>query len=129
MGLRSTGVIASLAKRKIVMADTAAYLAPDVRRPTNTGMMVFSASIGAVVAVLAGPALADCNSLPGNAALKSALSSSITAASGPSGGLGFNMWARSSTERDRVRSGVYWRKLHVAMARQPSDFCAEGEHW
>jgi hypothetical protein len=54
--------------------------------------MVFSASIGAIMVVLAGPALADCNTLPGNAALKSALSSSITAASGANGGLGFNMW-------------------------------------
>ena len=54
--------------------------------------MVFSVSIGAIMAVLAGLALADCNTLPGNAALKSALSSSITAASGANGGLGFNMW-------------------------------------
>jgi hypothetical protein len=54
--------------------------------------MVFSASIGAIMAAMAGPALADCNSLRGsNAALKSALSSSITAASGLNGGLGFNM--------------------------------------
>jgi hypothetical protein len=69
--------------------DTAAYLALDVHRLMNTRMMVFSASI---MAVLAGPALADCNSLPGNATLKRALSSSITAASGANGGLGFNMW-------------------------------------
>jgi hypothetical protein len=92
MGLRSTGVIARLPKRKIMATDTAAYLAPDVRRPTNSRMMVFSASIGAILAALAGPALADCNSLPGNAALRSALSSSITAASSANGGLGFNMW-------------------------------------
>ena len=54
--------------------------------------MVFSAPIGAIMTVLAGPALADCNTLPGNAALRSALSGSITAASGTNGGLGFNMW-------------------------------------
>jgi hypothetical protein len=54
--------------------------------------MVFSASIVAIMAMLAGRALADCKTLPGNAALKSALSSSITAASGANGGLGFNMW-------------------------------------
>jgi hypothetical protein len=54
--------------------------------------MVFSAPIGAIMTVLAGPALADCNTLPGNAALKSALSGSITTASGTNGGLGFNMW-------------------------------------
>jgi hypothetical protein len=54
--------------------------------------MVFSASIAAIMATLAGPVLADCRTLPGNSALKSALSSSITAASGANGGLGFNMW-------------------------------------
>jgi hypothetical protein len=92
MRLRSIGVIGSFAKRKIVVAETAAYLTPDVHRPTNTWMMVFSPSIGAIMAVLAGPALADCHTLPDNAALKRALSSSITAASGANGGLGFNMW-------------------------------------
>jgi hypothetical protein len=54
--------------------------------------MVFSASIGVIMAALAGSALADCNTLPGNAALKRALSSSITGATGANGGLGFNMW-------------------------------------
>jgi hypothetical protein len=28
-----------------------------------------------------------------------------------------------------VRSGVYRHDLHIGMARQPSDFRAEGEHW
>jgi hypothetical protein len=92
MRLRSIGVIASLAKRKIVATDPTAYLAPDVHKPTNTRTMVFSASIGAIMAGLAGPALADCHTLPGNAALKRALSGAITAASGANGGLGFNMW-------------------------------------
>jgi hypothetical protein len=57
--------------------------------------MVFSASIAATIATLAVPALADCSKLPNNATLKTALSGSITPASGPSGlngGLGFNMW-------------------------------------
>jgi hypothetical protein len=54
--------------------------------------VVISAAIGASMAALAGPALADCSMLPNNAALKSALSSSLTAASGANGGLGFNMW-------------------------------------
>src|SRR6266478_510726 len=53
------------------------------RAPVQTlQRMVFSASIGAAMAALAGPALADCSTLPNNATLKSALSSSITAASG-----------------------------------------------
>jgi hypothetical protein len=54
--------------------------------------MLFLASIGASMAAIAGPALADCSTLPNNATLKSALSGSITAASGANGGLGFNMW-------------------------------------
>jgi hypothetical protein len=53
---------------------------------------VLLTSIGATMAALAGPASADCNMLPNNATLKRAMSSSITAASGPNGGLGFNMW-------------------------------------
>jgi hypothetical protein len=64
MRLRSIGVIASLAKRKIVVTHPTACLAPDVHKPTNTRTMVFSASIGAIMAGRAGPALADCHTPP-----------------------------------------------------------------
>jgi hypothetical protein len=70
-----------------------------------TGKFVVSGCFGVILGVLAGPALAQssqsssgggggggCNSLPGWSALKSALNSAITPASGPNGGLGFNMW-------------------------------------
>ena len=46
--------------------------------------------LASVAIMLSSPALAACNTLPGNAALKNALSSSIQSANG---GLGFNMWA------------------------------------
>jgi hypothetical protein len=66
-----------------------------------TGKFVVSGCFGAILGVLAGPALAQnsqggggggCNAIPNLGKLKSALSSSITAASGPNGGLGNNMW-------------------------------------
>jgi hypothetical protein len=42
-----------------------------------------------------------------------------------------NMWGTIvRRERDRVRSGVYWRELHVAMARQPSHLRrCRGQRW
>ncbi len=71
-----------------------------------TGKFVVSGCFAAILGLLAGPALAQaqsslggggggnggCSSLPNWGQLKSALSSSITASSGPNGGLGFNMW-------------------------------------
>jgi uncharacterized protein GlcG (DUF336 family) len=48
-----------------------------------------------MLGLFAGPAFADCSKLPGQAALKSALTNSLTAggsSSGANGGLGFNMW-------------------------------------
>jgi Haem-degrading len=69
-----------------------------------TGKYVVSGCLAAILGVLAGPALAQqaayggggggCSSLPGWAALKSALTGSITAAKAMNGngGLGFNMW-------------------------------------
>jgi hypothetical protein len=57
-----------------------------------TGKCVGSGCFGAILSMFAGPAFADCSALPGQAALKSALSGSITAASGANGGLGNNMW-------------------------------------
>src|ERR1700726_768833 len=53
---------------------------------------ILSCSIGALVTMVAGPAFADCSALPGFSELRSALISAITPASGPNGGLGFNMW-------------------------------------
>jgi hypothetical protein len=56
---------------------------------------VLSGSVGFLISLLAGPALADsagCAALPGWSALKAALASSITPSSGSNGGLGFNMW-------------------------------------
>jgi hypothetical protein len=68
----------------------------------RTSRLIASGSFIAMLTLLAGPALAGgggggggCSSLPNQAALKTALSGSITAAaSGPTsnGGLGFNMW-------------------------------------
>lgn len=58
----------------------------------NIQQRVISCSISALIAVVAGPALADCSALPGFSELRSALISAITPASGPNGGLGFNMW-------------------------------------
>ena len=58
-----------------------------------TGKFVVTGCVGAVVMLT--PALArasGCSSLPGWSALKTALTSSITPASGPNGGLGNNMW-------------------------------------
>ena len=54
---------------------------------------VFSASLTLAACAFAGPALADCSSLPNQAALKAALTASITPAGGANGGLGFNSWA------------------------------------
>ena len=58
----------------------------------NIQKRVVSFSIGALVTMVAGPALADCSALPGFSELRSALIGAITPASGPNGGLGFNMW-------------------------------------
>lgn len=56
-----------------------------------TGKFVVSGCFGAILGVLAGPALAagNCGSLPNNAALRAALKSAVT---GANGGLGNNMW-------------------------------------
>src|SRR5271157_1270350 len=59
----------------------------------HTKSLVVSGCFGVMLGCLTGPALADqsslCKSLPGWAALKSALTASITSANG---GLGNNMW-------------------------------------
>lgn len=57
-----------------------------------TGKFVVSGCFGAILSVLGGPAFADCSTLPSQAALKTALSGSITASNGANGGFGFNMW-------------------------------------
>ncbi len=58
----------------------------------NMQQRVVSFSIGALVTMAAGPALADCSAVPGFSELRSALIGAITPASGANGGLGFNMW-------------------------------------
>ena len=65
----------------------------------NTKRLVVSGCFGVMLGCLTGPALAEstqqahfAQSLPGWAALKSALTKSITASAGLNGGLGFNMW-------------------------------------
>ena len=63
----------------------------------HTSRLIVSGCLGAILGLLTGPALADgsgCNSLPSWAALKNALTQSITPASAANGngGLGFNMW-------------------------------------
>ncbi len=68
----------------------------------HSSKLIALGSIGAFLGLFGGPALAQlnsyggggggCNSLPGFGALKSALTSSITPASGANGGLGNNMW-------------------------------------
>ena len=58
----------------------------------NVQRRIISFSIGALVTMVAAPALADCSALPGFSELRSALIGAITPASGPNGGLGFNMW-------------------------------------
>ena len=60
------------------------------------GKFVSLGCFGAILGVVAGPALADgnrgCNAVPNLGNLKSALTGSITASAGANGGLGFNMW-------------------------------------
>ena len=62
----------------------------------HTKRLIVSGCFGVMLGWSTGPALADgsggCQSLPGWAALKQALTNSITASSGLNGGLGFNMW-------------------------------------
>ena len=58
----------------------------------HSSRLIASGSFIAMLSLCAGPAFADCSTLPSHAALKSALSGSITAAGGGNGGLGFNMW-------------------------------------
>ena len=66
----------------------------------NTSKLIVSGCLTAIFGLAGGPAFAGggdggnggCGSLPGWGALKSALTSSITASAGANGGLGFNMW-------------------------------------
>jgi hypothetical protein len=62
----------------------------------DTKRLIVSGCFGVMLGSLTGPALAGqsplCATLPGWAALKSALAASITPSTGPNGGLGFNMW-------------------------------------
>jgi hypothetical protein len=58
----------------------------------NIQRRVLSCSISALVAMVAGPAFADCSALPNFSQLRSALIGAITPAAGANGGLGFNMW-------------------------------------
>src|SRR5580693_2141798 len=66
------------------------------RTTMHTGKFVSLRCFGAILGMLAGPALADgnrgCSAIPNLGSLKSALSGSITASAGTNGGLGFNMW-------------------------------------
>lgn len=56
-------------------------------------LRILPCSICVLVTMAAGPAVADCSTLPSFSELRSALIGAITPASGPNGGLGFNMWA------------------------------------
>jgi hypothetical protein len=58
----------------------------------NLQQRLLSYSVSALAILLAGPALADCGSLPNLSQLRSALVGAITPSSGANGGLGFNMW-------------------------------------
>jgi hypothetical protein len=60
------------------------------RRTMTIHKRVLSVSAGALISILAGPALADCSGLPSWQALRNALVSVVSA--GGNGGLGFNMW-------------------------------------
>jgi len=53
---------------------------------------LLSYSFSVLATVLAGPAMADCGSLPNLSQLRTALVSSLTPTNGPNGGLGFHMW-------------------------------------
>ncbi|MGW1421944.1 GlcG/HbpS family heme-binding protein [Bradyrhizobium manausense] len=53
---------------------------------------LLSCSVTVLAALLAGPAMADCGSLPNLSQLRTALVGSITPANGLNGGLGFHMW-------------------------------------
>ncbi len=55
----------------------------------HTSRLIALGSFSAIVSLFAGPAFADCSKLPGQAALKTALTNSIIPANG---GLGNNMW-------------------------------------
>lgn len=58
----------------------------------NVQRRIISCSISALVAMVSSPAFADCAALPDFSQLRSALVGALTPASGPNGGLGFNMW-------------------------------------
>jgi hypothetical protein len=55
----------------------------------NMPWRMLSASLGAVLSLLSGPAFAGCSDLPDWASLRSAL---VSAVANNNGGLGFNMW-------------------------------------
>ena len=100
-----------------------------------TGKFVVSGYFAATLGLLAGPAMAgggggggngSCNSLPGWSALKNALTSSITPANG---GLGDNMWGVIVDPSGIVCAVAFSGASYTsAMARQPGDRGAEGEH-
>lgn len=58
----------------------------------NIRPFALSYSVSALAILFAGPALADCGSLPNLSQLRSALVAAITPSGGANGGLGFNMW-------------------------------------
>src|SRR5499427_5632401 len=58
----------------------------------NIHLRVLSYSASTLITLLAGPAFADCGSLPALPQLRAALIGAITPANGANGGLGFNMW-------------------------------------
>lgn len=58
----------------------------------NIQPRLLSYSVSVLAMLLAGPAMADCGSLPNLSQLRTALAASLTPASGANGGLGFHMW-------------------------------------
>jgi uncharacterized protein GlcG (DUF336 family) len=67
-----------------------------MRLPIRTGI------VSAFLALLACPALADCNSLPDHAVLQKALQAAVKPSGGPSnGGFDLNMWA-TVVDRDGI---------------------------
>jgi len=93
----------------------------------HTSRLIASGSFCAMVGLFAGPALADCSALPGQAALKTALVNA-TFNLGANGGFGFNMWGTIVDNSGIVCCGVHGRELYLTMAWEPGDFGAEGEY-
>ena len=96
--------------------------------------MLFQVVLPRFWALLAGPALAQSASngscgppLPNMGQLKTALKSAV-ANTGERRPRLQHVGRDRRQERDCVRGGVFWRRLHLAMARKPGDCGAEGQY-